>query len=184
MRRHFASLALSLAICWASAALATQDDPRLEELFQRLQEPMSTEEARSIELTIWRIWLEVDDSEVAQHLRRGSQAMAHREFERALVSFNAAVELAPDMAETWNKRATLHYLMGSYEESIEDIRRTLALEPRHFGALSGLGKVLLALHDEEGALKAFEAALKVNPHMPGVDAYVRRLSKELRGLGI
>lgn len=164
--------------------MAAQDDPRLEGLFESLLQPLEAEEARLVEVMIWRIWGEIDDPKIERLLDYGTQAMALGAYDRALMNFNAVVELAPEMSEAWNKRATLHYLMGNYPESIVDIERTLALEPRHFGALSGLGLVHLALDNDEQALEAFEAGLKVNPHMPGPKAHAQRLSEKLRGLGI
>ena len=73
------------------------------------------------------------------------------------------VAIAPGFAEGWNKRATVHYLLGNYDKSLTDIAETLALEPRHFGALSGRGLVYMALEEEELALDSFEAALEVYP---------------------
>ncbi len=87
-------------------------------------------------------------------------------------------------AEGWNKRATVHYLMASHQESLGDIERTLALEPRHFGALSGRGLVNLALGREEAALQAFEAALQIYPHLPGAKSHIKALREKLKGKAI
>ena len=104
--------------------------------------------------------------------------MNHRAFEAALTSFNTVIEMRPDFAEGWNKRATLYYLVGEFERSIADVERTLALEPRHFGALSGLGLINMALERPVEALAAFEAALAVHPHMPNA----KRMIKQLRAI--
>ena len=85
------------------------------------------------------------------------------------------------IAEGWNKRATLYYLMGRHEESLADIDRVIKLEPRHFGALSGAGLVNMALERPEAALKAFKRALDANPHMPSAEARVKALERFLRG---
>ncbi len=102
----------------------------------------------------------------------------------ALDDFSTAVAWAPDFAEAWHKRATVHFLMGNYPASIADLRRTLALEPRHFGALAGLGLIYLKLDDERAALKALEKALEINPHLPRTRQNVRELHERLDGKNI
>lgn len=182
MTRLLAALVVLLALAFGAAARADQDDPRLEALFARLLATHDRQEAREVELTIWRIWTEAGDPAVQQMVDMGLAAMAHGAYEEALADFDEVVEAAPHFAEGWNKRATVYYLMGRYDESMADIERTLALEPRHFGALSGLGLVGLALHDEAAALEAFEKALAVNPHMPGARKHYEELFEKLRGL--
>ena len=179
MLRLFAALVIFLSL--GGQTMADQNDPRLDELFARLLGTVNPEEAREIEFVIWNIWMEADDPLTQRLLDSGTEAMSRRDYDKALVDFNTIVERAPDFAEGWNKSATLYYLMGRYKESITDIERTLALEPRHFGALSGLGLVQLALENEPGALEAFERALAVNPHMPGPRRHYRELSEKLRG---
>ena len=89
----------------------------------------------------------------------------------------------PDYAEGWNKRATVHYLKGDYSASVIDIERTLALEPRHFGAISGMGLIFMARGDEAGALKAFKEVLKIHPHARGAQFHVEELRKKLMSQG-
>ena len=88
-------------------------------------------------------------------------------------------EIEPDFTEGWNKRATVFYLMGRFKESEEDALRTLKLEPRHFGAHSGLGLIRMALGDWLGAITALEAALRVNPHMSGAIMNLKYVRKKL-----
>jgi tetratricopeptide (TPR) repeat protein len=172
-------------ICWlltaGAIAMASQDDPRLGPLFDRLHAATSPQEVGDIEQSIWRIWSESGDEGVDRVLRHGTGAMMARQFDSALISFNMVIERRPDFAEGWNKRATLYYLVGNYRASINDVERTLALEPRHFGALSGLGLIHMALGDAEQALEAFEAALAVHPHLQNSRRYVEQLRPQVFG---
>ena len=173
-----------LALAVVTAAQARQDDPRLDTLFERLLATTEFSEAQRIESSIWSIWIESGEVSLDALMIRGIVEMKTREFDAALASFDAIVEAAPDFAEGWNKRATLFYLMERYDDSIRDVERTLALEPRHFGALSGMGHISAALGDEKIALDWFEQALAVNPHMPFIKLRARSLSEKLRGKAI
>ena len=164
-------------------ARADQNNPRLGELFAQLGEDSSPVEAAPIEAQIWAIWLEISDPAAASLLQTGLNAMRANDHHAALQAFDRLVAIAPDFAEGWNKRATVHYLVGSFEQSLDDIATTVSLEPRHFGALSGRGLVYLNLNDLERALVSFEAALSVHPHMIGprinAEAIRRFLGQEI-----
>ena len=181
MTRLIAALVALGALTIVSAAEARQDDSRLDALFERLVAADDFAEARSIEASIWRIWTEAGDETLDELMVRGIGAMRRRDFDVALESFNAIVEADPDFAEGWNKRATLYYLMGRYDDSIRDVERTLALEPRHFGALSGMGLIFTELDDAKAALAWFEQALAVNPQMPFIELRARILHEMLSG---
>ena len=101
--------------------------------------------------------------------------------EEATRIFSKIVEIDPDFAEAWNKRATLLYLTGDLAGSVRDIERTLSLEPRHFGALSGLGLIYEQIESADGAIKAFTAALEINPHMPWIVERLEALEEEQEG---
>ena len=178
-------LAVFLAVFLMSGppgpALADQEDGRLEILFGRLAVTEDTAEARSLEAAIWRIWLEPKDAKLEAVMARGIAAMNGGRFGTALAFFDRVTREAPGFAEGWNKRATVHYLMKNFDASVRDIARTLALEPRHFGALSGLGLINMALDRPEAALRAFEEVLKIHPNAAGARAHVQRLRDILRG---
>lgn len=161
-------------------ALASQTDERLGPLFIRLKSTDSEAEAAALTHEIWVIWGQSKSDSVSAFMAEGIQEMSRRNYEAALAAFDKIIETEPEFAEGWNKRATVYYLMGEYEASVRDVKRTLALEPRHFGALSGLGLIYLAVGDDLAALKAFEAALKVNPHLPGAHVHAERLRRHLR----
>ena len=168
-----------VALALVSTAQARQDDPRLDALFARLLETTESIEARRIEAAIWGIWIEAGDAALDALMSRGVETMRARQFDEALESFHRIVEADPEFAEGWNKRATVYYLMDEYEASIRDVVRTLELEPRHFGALSGMGLIYTELGDEAAALAWFERALAVNPHMPFIKLRVEHLEKKL-----
>lgn len=168
----------------AAPAPADQADPRLDRLFEQLYHAPDPLAAQAVEHAIWEIWLTSEDDVVNALMSEGVAAMQRRDYPTALRSFDRMVEVAPDYAEGWNKRATLYYLIGAYENSLDDIIRTLELEPRHFGALSGRGMILQDLGRSEEALTAFEAALDLNPQMPGARLSVEALRKLLKDSAI
>ena len=159
--------------------MASQTDARLEALFERLASPEAAVDLARSENAIWQIWLESHDEVVDQWMAGGIRALNRRELLQALAHFDAAIEAAPEFAEGWNKRATVHWLMGSFDASLADIGRTLALEPRHFGALSGLAMI----HEAQGrvfeALEALEKLIRVHPQMPGLRAWIDQLTRAL-----
>ena len=171
-------LALLLIAGPERPAIADQDDPRLDGLFQRLQTTPNPAEARAVEQ---RVWLEADDAGLNRLMEQGIVAMRDRRYAAALQAFDRMVEQAPQFAEGWNKRATVHFLMGNWQASVRDIQRTLALEPRHFGALFGLGMIYDALGQPEAALRSFEATLALNPHSESTRRSIEELRAQLRG---
>ncbi|MDX1606546.1 MAG: tetratricopeptide repeat protein [Candidatus Competibacterales bacterium] len=174
------ALALLIAgLLPAACAVADQDDPRLDPLFADLRTAPSPAAARPIESRIWALWQHSDQPGVSTLMMRGIVAMNQEDLDAALDAFDEVVAQAPAFAEGWNKRATVHYLRGDYGHSMRDIQRTLALEPRHFGALSGMGLIFLAIDDLRGALRAFRAVLEIHPQSPSARHHVERLRERL-----
>lgn len=182
LRRSLIALAVVAGAVFP--ALADQNDGRLDELFIQLHETESLYQAHVLERTIWSIWLVSDKAGTNILMEQGVNAMGVGDHATALKKFEAIVELEPDFAEGWNKRATVHYLMGNLAQSIEDVKKTLSLEPRHFGALSGLGLIYDSLDNLEGAQAAFEKALEANPHMEPIRLRLEEIRKELDGRAI
>jgi tetratricopeptide (TPR) repeat protein len=175
------TLLLSLLTVLAAPAFARQDDPRLKDLFADLQASHSSIEAGLIEQRIEAIWVKDGNPRVDAWMQQGIDALSLHNAEAALAAFNKVVELDATFAEGYNKRATVEFLMHDFDASVADIQRTLELEPRHWGALAGLGQIYLVLGDKKAALKAFEAALKINPHLTNVSESVEKLRQELGG---
>jgi tetratricopeptide (TPR) repeat protein len=176
--------ALALLAFLGGPALADQDDPRLDPLFEKLRTTEDFEAAMSAERSIWSIWLEHDDPQIEEMMAVGTTAMNLGNLEDALAVFDQMVEVAPGYAEAWNKRATVLYALGDYEGSLADIEETLEREPRHFGALSGKGLCLAAQDKLEEALRAFEATLEVHPNSPGARTNIEALEQALEGRAI
>ena len=184
MKLLTAGLVSLCVLALAPAAMARQEDPRLVVLFDELHATSDPAQIAFIEGTIWQVWGESGKPTVDLFYARGVNAMSARRLDDALEFFDAIVELDPEFAEGWNKRATVYFLLGEYEASIADVERTLALEPRHFGALSGLAMIRIALDDPAGALAAFRDAIKVHPHLRGAESEIRRLEEIVEGQGI
>ena len=162
-------------------AAADQNDPELPALFERLQQALTPQEAAEVDRRIWILWLHSEDKTVNRLMAQGMVAMQRGALDRALERFNEIVEQAPDFAEGWNKRATVLYMMGRHRESVADVQSVLNLEPRHYGALSGLGMILVAIGREEEALEWLRRALEVNPYLDGVRLLADRIGERLKG---
>ena len=179
--RVLAAVLLAASLAGPPGAFADQRDPRLADLFATLAGASGSAQALPIEGAIWGIWLNGGDPALNRIMAQGVEAMSANRLRVAAERFTELILAAPEFAEAWNKRATVYYLMNRYEDSVRDIERTLALEPRHFGAISGMGLIFLERGDEEGALSAFEKVLEIHPHARGARFHVERLRERLEG---
>jgi len=168
-------IAVLILLAYSLASPADQNDPALDDLFEQLAVTTSDEEASNITREIWQRWTANDDPDVSQLMQIGIRALNYSTYRKALQSFDRVIEIAPEFAEGWNKRATLYYHIKEYRRSMDDIKKTLRLEPRHFGAWSGLGLVSIAQENYAGALAAFKKALSINPHISNIRRYVQKL---------
>ena len=117
---------LSLSFLFVSnVVIADQNDPRLNNLFKKLNETENQDEIRNLISDIWNIWYEVDDPKVIEYFEKGIQAMNLRNYPLAIRFFNNLIEEDPNFAEGWNKRATVHFMLGNFDESMKDIIKTL-----------------------------------------------------------
>jgi len=162
MRKMFLVL-ITLGCFISTPGLADQTDNRLTNLFSDLLIAADESDANEIEAFIWLIWVEHDDNEIRLMMDEGMYAMAAGNLHLALNIFDKVVERKPDFAEAWNKKATVNYMLRNWDQSVSDIERTLQLEPRHFGALAGLGLILYHQKNYHGALHAFREVLKIYP---------------------
>lgn len=183
MKQLLGIVATALLLAFAAPAAmpgALAADARLDRLFERLQAAEDPADAKRIENSIWQIWLDAPDTASQSLMQLALAAEARGDRLGAFALFDAIVHLKPDYAEGWNRRATILYQLGRLEESKADAEKVVALEPRHFGALSGLGLIAQARNDENAALAAFERALAANPHMAQIRATVDTLRRKVR----
>jgi tetratricopeptide (TPR) repeat protein len=158
----------------------TETQLRLDDLFSKLKGARTEEAARRVEARIWQTWSQTDNGDVAQVMTRVQFAMRAGMFDLALGELDKVVELDPDYAEGWNRRATVLFLLKRDQESVRDIQRVLELEPRHFGALSGLGLIHMRARNWSSALKSFRKALEINPYLKE-RGLISELEKKVKG---
>src|ERR1700710_3168391 len=156
----------------------------LDFLFGALKAAPDQASAKHVEARIWATWMQTPSDTAALLMMRAKAAMDAQQMDVALKLLDAVVKLRPDYVEGWNRRATLYYLQNDYNHSLEDIEQVLVREPRHFGALAGLGMIMQDLGDEKRALDAFRKALAINPHLDKVPELVKTLTEKVEGRDI
>lgn len=164
-------------------APAFAQDPTSEALFAELADPDNAAWART-EADIRRLWSHSGSAAMDLLFKRGEAALEAGDPELAIEHLTALTDHAPDFAEGWNLRATAFFQAGEYGPSIADIAKTLTLEPRHWGALAGLGTILEDVGQKDRALLAFQASLALHPHQDGVKDAVARLQTALAGVSL
>lgn len=178
MAGRAALLLIALLLFPAGPSVSFAQSPDLDTLFAQLRDPADANAALGIEARIWDGWMHGGSNDENEALAKATQTMNVGAFPSALRQLDALVASAPDFPEAWNKRATLLFLMGRYDESLADIVKTLDLEPRHFGALSGRGMIYARLGREVEAIAAFKEALTINPNMTGARQSLEILEKQ------
>jgi tetratricopeptide (TPR) repeat protein len=155
------------------------DAPNLDSLFQMLRTADNSGEIELIEARIRMIWMESGQPEIDNMMEAGNKAITSGDYTKAVELFTRVTEQLPDYAEGWNKRATAHYMKGEYQAAIEDINKTLSIECRHFGALSGLASIYISIGDYRSALKALEQLLEIRPNQAKLQEQVNALYQKL-----
>ena len=161
---------------------ADQNDPRLDPLFADLQTSLSAAAAQEVEHQIWAYWLSFPNDQTIENTMNAAVLMMERGHLRSAERFfSRIIERAPEFAEAWNKRATVRFLAGDHRGSAKDIAKVLQLEPRHFGALAGLGMIHMHNGDWQSALKTYELAFSIHPYLTNVEIIIDDLKTRLRG---
>jgi tetratricopeptide (TPR) repeat protein len=156
----------------------------LDFLFGALKAAPDQASAKHVEARIWALWLQTPSDTAALLMMRAKAAMEANQMDVAQKLLDSVVKLRPDYIEAWNRRATLYYMRNDYAHSLQDIEQVLVREPRHFGALAGLGIIMQDLGDEKRALDAFRKALAINPHLEKVPDLVKVLTEKVEGRDI
>ena len=175
MRRFPVYIHMLTSLCLATAAFANQEAPKLDQLFARLQIE-GAEDWQQTELAIVNQWSESGSATLDLLLRRAREALATGDARLAVEHATALIEHAPEFAEGWNARATVYFHIGELDLSVRDIRQVLTLNPRHFGALSGLGLILEEVGESQLALEAYQAAHDLNPNRQETIEAIERLN--------
>lgn len=150
----------------------------LDRLFGQLRQAEDEKSAQLLENAIQALWLRSGSATADLLMKQAGSAMSEQQYGAALVILDTVVEQNPDFAEGWNRRATLHFLRGDFTSSLHDIDQVLALEPRHYGALSGQGAIFKQRGDGRRALRALRRARTVNPRLKNVNERIRQLEQE------
>ena len=156
----------------------------LDFLFGALKAAPDADSAKQVENRIWAQWLASGSDTANLLMTRTRTAIDAKELDVALQLLDSIIKIKPDYVEAWNRRATLNYMRKDYGASMQDIQQVLVREPRHFGALSGLGMILQEFGDEKSALTVFRRALEINPHMEKISDLVKSLSEKVDGRDI
>lgn len=170
--------AIFLSIAVITASIETGPS---EEMFDKLRDAPSESEANDAALDIWASWMESGSATVDIMMERGVTAQATGDLDAARKYYDRAILIEPDYAEAWNRRATVFLIEENWAEALRDLNEALRLEPRHFGAWSGLGMMFESIGAEKQALEAYREALALYPLMPQAVAAERRLSKAIEG---
>jgi tetratricopeptide (TPR) repeat protein len=153
----------------------------LSNLYAYLATAEDEKQAAPIAQAIERLWLFADSDTIGVLMDRGAKAIAEKDYDLALRFMDAVVDLAPDYAEGWNRRAYVYFLRNDIERMVGDLRRCLALEPNHFRALEGLAQVMRESGQKKAALKAYERLLEVHPNTPGLQDAIKELARDVDG---
>lgn len=155
------------------------DASPLDQLFARLQQTQDQAEISQLQDQIWQLWLQSGDPSIDYLINQGNRAIERQDLRSAIDTFTQVIDLRPDYAEGWNKRATAYYLRGNLKAAIEDIQATLAREPRHFGAISGLSAIYITIGDLLKALRTSERLLALAPGDEATQAQIQELKQRL-----
>jgi tetratricopeptide (TPR) repeat protein len=153
-------------------------------LFGALKAAPDDTSAKAVEDRIWAVWTSAGNETTTLLMTRAKKAMDDKDYDLALRVLGAVIEIKPEFTEAWNRRATVYFMKRDYTNSLADISKVLAREPRHFGALSGLGLIMQEIGDDKHALDAYRKALEVYPRLKGVGDKIKSLTEKVEGRDI
>ena len=177
--RWILQLTAALILCIPAVVAADQTDQRLDGLFQTLQDTQDADELIEVEASIWEIWYQSGIAEIDEMMLEAGELVGSGELATAEAIYASIIEQAPTFSEGWNRRATVRFYQRDYNGSLEDIEETLKLEPRHFGAIWGLGMIMGVQQDYQRAIAAFEKLLEIKPNSQDARPRIELLKQEL-----
>lgn len=172
-------MTLALALCFPAVGSSDQTDQRLEQLFATLQSGQNETVLLEAEAAIWDIWYESGEENVDELMLQAAELVRVGDLAAAENIYSEVIEALPGFSEGWNRRATVRFYQRDYAGSLADIEETLRLEPRHFGAIWGLGMILGSQRDFERAILAFERLLEIKPNSSDAPRRIELLKQEL-----
>lgn len=155
-----------------------------DEMFEELKNAPTEEEATGVALDIWAAWMESGSAAADLVMERAVTAQSNGEAELARELYDRVIAIQPDYAEAYNRRASVFLMQDQFGEALRDVNEALRLEPRHFGAWTGLGRVLEELGAKDEALVAYKEALKIHPTLSPAKSAIARLEEEQTGQGL
>ncbi|MGO9673642.1 MAG: tetratricopeptide repeat protein [Methylocella sp.] len=171
-------------------ALAPRPEPAalrqraLDELFKRLGAAADPDEAKGVADAIQHVWLQSQSDTADLVMQRAMLASRMKNYPLALALLDRLVALEPNWAEAWNQRATVRFLSQDFDGSMADIDKAIKLEPRHFGALTGMGVILQREGLDKRALEVLNKALEIYPAQPDLKDAVDKLRLDVNGRDI
>ena len=163
-----------------NSSIASDRNIQLNKLFQELKD-INSNLVFQTEQKIWKLWsTHPTDEKLTAKLEEGSQFVRDQKYLKAIDVFTEVINLDKNWAEAWNKRATVFYLIGEFQDSQNDIDKVLALEKRHFGALAGQGLVNIQLKNYEKAIRSYEQAQEIYPAMRSPKIMIKQIEELMK----
>lgn len=178
---RFLNCVVAAAAVFSQSGAALAQSSAADDLLALLGEP-NLPNWEKVEEQIYSEWAKSGSPAADLLLRRGRAALEDDDLTAAIEHLTAVIDHAPEFAEGYNLRATAYFHAGLYGPSLADIQQTLALNPQHFGALTGLGAILETTGDTDKALQAFQAAATIHPHDPDLKTAIARLEAAVSGV--
>lgn len=177
LNRAFAAVFL---VCAALTSQVGAQETDLETLLERLRSP-EVANWEAVERRIYNAWSQSGSAAADLLLDRGRQALEDEDYDAAIEHLTALTDHAPEFAEGWHARATAYYLAERFGPSLADLQRAIALNPQHFGALAGAGRIFAEIGETDAALAAFRAAQAIHPKRPDISEAIERLERDIGG---
>ena len=163
-------------LAFSTISYSDQNSPELDILFEDLYNVQDITQQNKIVSNIWSEWMKIDNPESQKIMDMVPYFFQTRNYDEAIEALSYVIEQEPNFSEAYNKRATFYFMMGEYEKSMQDIETTLLLEPRHFGALDGMSRILIFFGKFNQALQVYDEMKKLMPNDVTLDMKIDRLN--------